>query len=57
MTGRVWAEGGAVGGYANVPRPLGSSFIWQNPKSTLRHPPHHHLQAAVLAGKGWIPVN
>jgi hypothetical protein len=37
---RVWAEGAAVGDSANVTRPSGSFFIWQNPKSTLHHPLH-----------------
>jgi|GEM_PF-2126107 len=30
-------------------RALCSSFTWQNPKSTLHHPPQCHRQATVLA--------
>ena len=60
---RVGAEGAAVNGSANVPRPSASALIWQNPKSTLRHPMHRPRQRASvvcaartptqLEGSGW----
>ena len=41
---RLWPEGAGVSDSANVPRASRSSFIWQDPKSTLRHSPQHPRQ-------------
>ena len=50
--GAVFAQADDAGadGSANVPaRSAGSSLIWQNPKSTLRHLPQRHLRLLIAS--------
>ena len=48
--------GAALDDSANVPRPTASAFIWQNPKSTLRHPPQRPRQRASVVRALRIPI-
>jgi len=52
IPGCVGANATGANASANVPRPAGSSLIWQNPKSTLHNSPQCHRQPAVLADSG-----